>query len=595
MLRYWFPKTSLFMVIPLILTLIIAAACGGDDEVSPTATPTSAPDTADATPTPTAMAEAQPTPTQATTDDVNYGGVINMHDYAFPALEMHPYQNRNQVKNYSGIYNQLIEYDDTTWERFDIRGDLAVEWDAGEDGKTYTFRLDDSAMFHDGTPVTADDVVYSFDAIVDPPYEEVGSVWPVVTNLVNAYYLPGAPQAVDEHTVVIPLLFSSPDFIPTIALDPFKVLSREWGANGLEYTDKWENAMGSGPFLPGKLKKDVSIELSRNPNYFKDGRPYLDGMIHITIEDKGTAVAAYKTGQVLLANWPVNNLSNKEAKQVEADAPDLLVYFEPDFGFVNMLMNNLEKPFDDRRVRQALNLIIHRQPYVELFGGGHGTDTLGPALGSGNWFSRSPDEIEQLPGFRESEPGVKHPDDVAEARRLMTEAGLYPDGFDVVMTYRTVIEYPDVAQVLVQQLKTFLNINVKLDGVDSATGWDRFDVQDFELAVQGFANLVKQPDALITPHLLPGGQINTWTNWDTPQSFIDLFNKQARETDTTKRLAILREMEDFIVNEDPGGYVTIYWTARNYVVNKKVKNFTMTFSVWAQDKFENLWCDPDCS
>jgi peptide/nickel transport system substrate-binding protein len=97
-----------------------------------------------------------------------YGGTINMHSYSFPPPNWHPHvTNTVQVMSYSGIYNQLIEYNPETEDPFDLRGDLATTWELSKDGKVYTFHLNPKAKWHDGKPVTAEDVVYSMDSMVD--------------------------------------------------------------------------------------------------------------------------------------------------------------------------------------------------------------------------------------------------------------------------------------------------------------------------------------------------------------------------------------------------------------------------------------------
>ena len=164
---------------------------------------------------------------------------------------------------------------------------------------------------------------------------------------------------------------------------------------------KWENAIGSGPFKPGKFVKDVSIELVKNKDYWKPELPRIDGMVHYTIKDKGTAIAAYKTGRVLMTNWPVTNFSNKEARQLEEEAKDKLhVDYVRNAVFFFFFMNTSKAPFDNPKVRQAVNLALDRQALFNTFGV-PGLDTLAPPLGSGMWFGRSAEEIAQLPGWRQ--------------------------------------------------------------------------------------------------------------------------------------------------------------------------------------------------
>ena len=129
--------------------------------------------------------------------------------------------------------------------------------------------------------------------------------------------------------------------------------------------------MGSGPFIPTRLVKDVSVELERNPSYWKEGLPYIDGSIHYYIADKGTAIGAYRTGQVLMTNWPVTNLSNAEVIQLRESETDTLdVYLIPGSAFNGTLINTTIEPFNDVRVRQAMHLAVDRSEFRDIFGGG---------------------------------------------------------------------------------------------------------------------------------------------------------------------------------------------------------------------------------
>jgi peptide/nickel transport system substrate-binding protein len=144
----------------------------------------------------------------------NLGGIINMHSYSFPPPNWHPHVTNNQVMSYSGIYNQLVEYNPETEDPFDLRGDLATSWELSEDGKVYTFHLDPKAKWHDGKPVTAEDVAYSMDSMVDADAKPPRFV---TLPAMGPYYEKGTARAVDAHTAEIPLKIPfAPDFLPTL-------------------------------------------------------------------------------------------------------------------------------------------------------------------------------------------------------------------------------------------------------------------------------------------------------------------------------------------------------------------------------------------
>ena len=164
-------------------------------------------------PTPTAMAKATEAPAMVAT--TKFGGKVNMQDYAFPPPNWHPHAtNTSHIKNTSGIYNQLIEYNPETEDAFDLRGDLATKWEVNDDGTAYIFYLNDKAMWQDGEPVTSDDVVYSMDSMVD---EEATPPRVVPLPALKPYYKHGTARAIDRHTVEVPIQIRfAPDFIPPL-------------------------------------------------------------------------------------------------------------------------------------------------------------------------------------------------------------------------------------------------------------------------------------------------------------------------------------------------------------------------------------------
>ena len=583
-LRY--VSTRPIATIAVILALMATVACGS---TAPTDSTTPAGDTAAA-----AVSSDSPAPTVVPgdsgavplTDDRGiYGGIVPMHDYAFPNLIFHPHEFSNQPKNISGIYNGLLEYDAETDDPYDIVGDLSESWELLPDGVTYVFHLHENAVWQDGTPVTAEDVVYSMDSLVNSAESRPQTL------IIAPYYSKGNASVIDEKTVEIKTSNPAPDFIPMIATDAFKMMSKSWGESGVD-TSKWENGMGSGPFIPTKLEKDVSLELERNPNYWKEGLPYIDGSIHYYIADKGTAIGSYRTAQVLMTTWPVTNLSNTEILQLrESESDTLDVYLIPNTSLLGTLINTTIEPFNDVRVRRALHLAVDRSEFREIFGGG--IAPVGTPLPPETWFGRTETEALALPGFRSSPDGGKHAGDLAEARRLLAEAGV-PDDFEVTIMARTAVEYVDLAQLLADQLRRNLGWDTTVQPIDSATGITRFKERDYQIAAQGTALLVGEPDPIIGKIFMPGGLWIQWSGWETPPKFLDLFAAQSQELDRTRRAEILREMEDFILNEDPGPLLVYYWSYRDQVVNKRIKNYHMPASIWVQLKHERIWCDPEC-
>jgi ABC-type transport system substrate-binding protein len=582
-------RVIIAMAMTVALTVLVACGSTAPSESTVPAGDSAAPaqpaaSTSGDSPVPTAM-PAQASGAPQTSDRGIYGGIVPMQDYAFPNLIFHPHEFTNQVKNISGIYNGLLEYDAETDDPYDIVGDLAESWELQPDGVTYIFHLYENAMWHDGTPVTAEDVVYSMDSLVNTEANRPQTL------IIAPYYSRGNGRVIDTHTVEIKTNNPAPDFVSMIATDAFKMMSKAWGESDVD-TSKWENGMGSGPFKPTELAKDVSMELERNENYWKDGLPYIDGSIHYYIADKGTAVGSYRTGQVMMATWPATNLSNTEVLELQkSDAETLDVYLIPNTSLNGTLINTTIEPFNDVRVRRALHLAVDRSEFREIFGGG--IAPVGTPLPPDTWFGRTEAEALELPGFRSGPDGGKHPEDLAEARRLLAEAGV-PEGFEVNIMARTAVEYVDLAQLLSDQLRRHLGWEATVQPIDSATGLTRYKEHDYQIGAQGTALLVGEPDPILGKIFMPGGLWIQWSGWEAPQQFKDWFAAQSQELDRTKRAAILREMEDWVLTEDPGPLLVYYWNFRDQVVNKRIKNYRMPASLWTQLKHDRIWCDPTC-
>jgi peptide/nickel transport system substrate-binding protein len=489
------------------------------------------------------------------------------------------------------FYNSLIEYDPTTADFFDLRGDLAESWELSEDGLTYTFALHENATWHDGNPVTAEDVAYSMDRMVDKDQFR-----PLTLSTVGNFYKPGNARVIDEHTVAITTPFPTDDIIATLAMDSSIIAPKHYSpALEAEFGKElpWDKSLGSGPFKPGKFIRDVSVDLEKNEDYWKDGFPYLDGVKHLVIIEKGSIIAAFKTSQVMLSSWTISNLANREVAKLDEESPEVTGYFTPPNNVWRLTLNTRKAPLDDPRVRQAINLAVHRQSIL-VTQGIVGIDQIGPPVSGvtqAHWWGRTEDEVGSIPGLREQN-GEKHPDDVAAAKKLLEEAGL-PDGFEVSILVEP--GGPEVALVLEDQLKQFLNITLNLEVVDIATIVARLDSADFDMFLDNDPPPYVSPSARLFQQYMPEARLNkVITGWVAPDWFQESARMQSQELNEDKRVEIVRTLEDFLVKEDPGPYVLLFWEARHKIANDRVKNFNLSALSWSALKYEHLWCDPKC-
>ena len=539
--------------------------------------------------------------------NAKYGGTLTIADYLFPGLNHHPYEFYGHQMNINSMHGKLIEFNPETEDRWDIRGDLAASWEVAGDGVTYTFNLDERATWHDGLPVTAEDVVYSLDTMQDPDTERPR---PAFTQL-DSFYKQGNSRAVDQNTVQVTIENPSGEFLPTLSLAVFNIIAKHWGESDID-TTKWSNSMGAGPFLPGEIENDVSMELIKNPDYWKEGLPYVDRIQHFIITESGPTIAAFRTGRVLTQSWLVTPMSNKEAIKLGEEEPDKLdVVWSGSFGPAGMFMT-INPPFNDLRIRQAFNLAFDRHEFVEVFGAGPGTDLAAPYYGVDNWYGYTAEELANAPGYRQGPNGEKHPDDIAEAKRLIAEwEADHPNGFEATDTTDPWIYTPGEghkftmmtrisgdkvswAELQLEQLRRFLDIDGTLTPIDSAAGISRYNAGtgyrgagDYLIAAQDIAMLMTPGDQTT---FIDGFEDTTkWKTELAPQWFKDAMVEQRTEQDPEKRKEIVRKMQKYLIEEDPGPLLSLWHSVRPYIVNKKLQNFHMAPTLYSQLKWEHVW------
>ena len=266
-------------------------------------------------------------------------------------------------------YNGLIEYNPETDDISDIRCDLCTDWDLADDGVTYTFKLHPDARWNNGTRVTAQDVVFSLDRMVDP------TKFHVKTRAIGPFYK--SSRVIDEKTVAVLTKFPAPAFFPFLASEYMKVLSKHHVQSVPDEDMKpFEHIMGSGPFKLIQAERGVKLEYVRNQDYFKEGLPYFEAMTLFFIIDRGALYAAFRAQQILFTIHPNSGLSNSDALRLAEQIKDKARFiFVGPIAPLGIFLNVNRAPFDDPRVRHALWLATHRRPYVETFSSG--VDLLG--------------------------------------------------------------------------------------------------------------------------------------------------------------------------------------------------------------------------
>ena len=603
------PRTVIF--IPLALLLLVLMACGSDDTAAPksaapaaskaAAAPTAVPAKA-AKSAPKQSSSAAPTPkpvaakaVPGTGEAPKRGGIANFQSFESPGSDTYYGGNNadNTMAHIGGIFNGLVEFDPDTPEGLDLRGGVAESWSLSEDGLTYNFKLRDNMMWHDGTPVDMDDVLYTLTTAFTPDDIEfaeardeiAGRTFP--DSEVAMMYLKDW-EAVDEKTLAINVKFPTSAFLTTFAVHRFPVISYDAGAEHGTFKVPNEGTMvGTGPYKFEKYDKDIVTELVRNDNYHIEGRPYLDGLRHYAIFDAGTIIAAYKTEQVHLSSDFVSNLKIPDvlALQEEMGEDKLRVIFaSAPVASLGVMMNTLRAPFDDARVRKAVNLVLHRQPINQTISGGR--NGVGTPITCGFDWSFPCEEALQMPGVRELN-GEKHPDDIAEAQALALAAGAGP-GTKMEFSCRLVIEFCDVMQIVKPQLNKWLGWEFTTRSLESVAGYELYRTGQYDIAIQAYSLPFPDPDALGA--FLKKGATNEMGRTSYYNEKAEpLWGQISTTTDLAKRQALVREVNDILMEDN--SWAIAYHLTFGWPVNTKIKGFVDPVTRSQYLLWDQIWLD----
>src|SRR6516164_1437033 len=281
------------------------------------------------------------------------GGILT---YAIPAdappsFDAHREGTFATVHSAAPFYSVLIRVDpNNPSSTTDFVCDLCTAMPQPSDnGKTYTFKIRENVKFHDGSPLTAPDVAASWNEIIHPPEG-------VLSPRESHYMMVDTVEAPDSTTVIFHLKFATAAFLPALA-DPFSFIYEK---AILDKDPRWyeKNILGSGPFKFAGLEIGQSVKGVRNPDYYHQGLPYLDGFTGIYADKQAVRVAALRSDRAAIE---FRGLPPSDRDELVDALGDKIAVQGSDWNCGQMVTpNHKRKPFDDVRVRRALTLAIDR-------------------------------------------------------------------------------------------------------------------------------------------------------------------------------------------------------------------------------------------
>lgn len=496
-----------------------------------------------------AGAAALPGALQAQTATPKTGGLLKIsHSTRIAQLNVLQLSGPSEYLAVDMIYSGLTRLD----PNMTPQPELAISWTAAPDAKAFTFRLRPGVTFHDGSPFTAADVVATFKAILDPATKSPArSVLDMIADI----------AAVDPGTVLFTLNVPYADFPVSVAHANARIVSAAALARPLTELDTRAN--GTGPFKIDSFDSARMLRLVKHPGYYRPGQPYLDAIEMYLFPDLAAETQNFLSGamDVML------DVQQADFKRIAA-ARGVTALRVPSGRFVNIVMRQDSKPFDDVRVRNALAHAVDRSMLVDLV-----LDGLGrPA--ADNCIS---------PGYRFLADSPIPPYDPPRARRLLAEAG-YPQGIKIPLICSNRPAIRSQVGVAVKQMAAPAGFDIDVQTIPHdtylANVWRK---GNFYI---GFWGMQPTEDAAFTL-LFTTDAAFADTAWNNKE-FDALVARGRSSVDEAERRGIYAQAQALMIRDRPSiipFFQDVLTASRNVVKGWTAHPLSRTFYV------ENVWVD----
>jgi peptide/nickel transport system substrate-binding protein len=516
----------------------------------------------------TAMAAAEPALAQKP------GGILRLSHFDSPAsMSILEESTVAALRPAMGVFNNLVMYKQDVPQASlqSIVPDLATSWSWNEEGTELTFPLRQGVKWHDGKPFTAKDVKCTWDLLTGKANEKLRidprKSW--YTNLEEVIVK-------SDYEVTFRLKRPQPALIALLAsgwspVYPCHVPPR----------DMRSHPIGTGPFKFVEFKPNESIKLTRNPDYWKPGRPYLDGIEYTIIKEIATRNLAFFAGKFDVTS--PYGVTVPTLKDFASQAPQAICEVTATNVNRTMIINSSAPPFDNPDLRRAMALSLDRKAFIDIITDGQG-DIGGAMLPppEGVW-GMPPTLLQKLPGY---DPDVAK--NRAEGRRIMQKLGYGPDNrLQVKLSTRNIPPYRDPAVILLSQLRE-VYIDAELEPVDTVQWYPKVMRKDFTVGLSVTEAGVDDPDQQFYENYACGAERN-YTGYCSPE--VDkLIDQQSMEPNQDKRKNLVWEIERRLAED--GARPVIFYPRGGTCRQPWVKGLTiMINSIYNGWRYEDVWLD----
>ena len=428
---------------------------------------------------------------------------------------------------YSGLltrsYNSKL---DMTFEP-----DLAESWERQPDGLAYVFRLRPNVKFHNRPPTNGrvlktDDIKFSLEREVSGTVRPRKAQYDTIAKI----------EFPDERTLKLTLKVPAADFLAWVA-DPYHIIVPT------EVTDDFAkaDAVGTGPFILKSYRGGVGSEFAKNPDYFRDKRPYLDGIKTTLLADQAAMIASFRAGNLDLSAASAGGyLRPSQVKQVTSSIPKAQIYEVPNVNIGHIRYNLEVPPFNDKRIRQAFGLMIDDKSWINALYDGDAKRTAPMPAALGSWAL----PVDQLPAR-----GGK--DQIKQATDLMAAAG-YGSDKPLAVRNDSLGSPPSAGTLtalpLLEETLKPLNVKVTTSNNDTATQNRVLVEKRFQMQmINGVLGFTEAGTYVETYYWDKGGRGYTKHN---DAHLNDLIVKQSTMLDEKARMNVIADIQKRVISEE---------------------------------------------
>lgn len=430
---------------------------------------------------------------------------------------------------------------------------LATDWEISPDAKTFVFNIRQGVKFHDGSPMTAVDVKFSIDRARSPDGN-----WNWLYTSIESVEVTGEYQVtIKTSEPYVPMLANLALF--SAAIVPEKYV-KEKGPEHLA-----NNPIGTGPFIFDSWERNSKVILKKNPDYWVEGKPYLDGVEMYNVIEDATRMLKLRAGELDL----VEGVPYSEIASVKADS-SLNMHVDQLAGLRLLRINTTKEPLNDVKIRQAINYAVDRDAIIQAALHGYGTK-LASYLPRIMYYDNNLEPYNY---------------DLEKAKQLMAESSR-PEGFKTTISISAGDTYDVQTAALMKESLMKIGIDAEILQLDGGVKGDRAANMEHDLDAIYVTSDVIDPDELTLYEVIPEGGTDSLRSGFNNERVKELSNQARGEMDETKRAALYAEIQKIVKDEAP--FIILYEFPNTYGSRSYVKDFKAM--VTGNFRLENVWFD----